>query len=70
MLKLTKAELIALLKERNDTIETLRLDLSIARAFAPTPKPAVTPGAIAYRQQCAQARELAMRTGTCVKVTQ
>ena len=69
--KMTKAELVRLLVQRNAELVAMRLELSIARADAArgaAPTRPATPGAIAYRQQCAAAREAAMRLGKSVLV--
>ncbi len=67
---LTKAELIALLNQRNAEIEGLRMKLSVAERNAPRKYVAPAPSAasIAFRANLAAARELAVRTGACVKV--
>lgn len=69
---LTKAELIALVAERNAEIAGLRMQLSVA-GRNDAPKRSFTPAApsaasLAFRANLAAARELAMRTGACVKV--
>ena len=69
---LTKVELIALITERDAEIAGLRMALSIAqRDDAPKRSftaPAPTAASIAFRANLAAARDLAMRTGACVKV--
>ena len=69
---LTKVELIALITARDAEIAGLRMKLSVAeRNDAPKRSftaPAPTAASIAYRANLLAARDLAMRTGACVKV--
>ena len=67
---LTKVELIALLAGRDDEIAKLRMKLSIAERNKPRTYVASPPSAasVAFRANLAAARDLAMRTGACVKV--
>ena len=78
--KLTKAELIALLKDRNEEITGMRQALGDAhhdlkRLRAQSPSPVATPRPIYVRKpyqlpaHFAAARDAAMRTGIAIKVT-
>jgi hypothetical protein len=67
---LTKVELIALISARDAEIAGLRMKLSVAERNTPRTYVASPPSAasIAFRANLAAARDLAMRTGACVKV--
>lgn len=62
LLKLTKAELIRHIGEKDLEIKRLRLELSIALRNRPMPR-AQTAEQRSYQQRCMEAREIAMRTG-------
>lgn len=67
LIKLTKAELIALVQDRNAEVQGLRMALSVANRNAP--KPAYVRAPHVLPAHFAAAREAAMRLGRSVIAT-
>lgn len=67
LLKLTKAELIRHIGEKDLEIQRMRYELSVATRNRPMPR-AVSASQLGFQQRCNEARETAMRTGKAVAV--
>lgn len=69
MARITNTQLVAQLEAAHVAYEALAAKYEALKAERAVPAPGRRPPPTAYREACAEARELAMRTGRCVSVS-